>query len=600
MLLVGQKGVGKTSLIKRLIEDKFDFDEPKTEGIDIRRWDVSVNNQKFRLNIWDFGGQEIMHATHQFFLTKRSLYLLILNARQDERDNRIEYWLKLIKSFGGDSPIIIVVNKCDLEMPDVSHKRLQDKYPAIKAIVNTSCKTRQGLQELSELIIEEVGQLKHIYEELPINWFAVKSHLEEIRADYISYQQYKELCQSHGISDERNQATLINFLHDLGVVLNFREDLRLQDTNILNPKWVTNGVYYILNNNLLFQAKGVLDQEMLAQILDHPEYPLDKQLFIMNMMRKFELCFDFEFQDKRFLIPDLLPQEELYTGDWVPTDCLGFQYHYDILPGNIMSRFIVRSNQLIHQNTYWRNGVLLSRNQNKALVKADREDCKTYIQINGPAGTRREFLAIIRAEFDHIHRTISKLEVKEKVPLTDHPNIVVDYQHLITLEQIGETSFIPEGMNERVTIKQLLDGIIPERKRQKQQKGHIAQEKVEPPQKVPVPISSSKAEVVKELTKIKNRLDLNAEKYTRRLLWLYFGLLAITWIGLGILTYQFGWNNMEPWTYFIGGIPTLGSYIYFAIIQRELSPQAIYNQIIETKKRKLLLAAELNGQKWPE
>jgi hypothetical protein len=105
---------------------------------------------------------------------------------------------------------------------------------------------------------------------------------------------------------------------------------------------------------------------------------------------------------------------------------------------------------------------------------------------------------------------------------------------------------------------------------------------------------------VKELTKIKNRLDLNAEKYTRRLLWLYFGLLAITWIGLGILTYQFGWNNMEPWTYFIGGIPTLGSYIYFAIIQRELSPQAIYNQIIETKKRKLLLAAELNGQKWPE
>jgi len=75
--IVGQGSVGKTSLVKRILTNAFDVNETKTEGIAINHW--QVNNQseienkqsKIKLNIWDFGGQEIMHATHQFFLTKR-------------------------------------------------------------------------------------------------------------------------------------------------------------------------------------------------------------------------------------------------------------------------------------------------------------------------------------------------------------------------------------------------------------------------------------------------------------------------------------------------------------------------------------------------
>jgi GTPase SAR1 family protein len=76
VLLLGQGAVGKTSLVKRLTTNTFDPNEAKTEGIDIHRWQVNVDKEEIYLNIWDFGGQEIMHATHQFFLTKRSLYLL--------------------------------------------------------------------------------------------------------------------------------------------------------------------------------------------------------------------------------------------------------------------------------------------------------------------------------------------------------------------------------------------------------------------------------------------------------------------------------------------------------------------------------------------
>jgi len=105
LLLIGQGNVGKTSLIERLIRNKYDKNQPQTDGLNVETWNIQVNTKEIRLNVWDFGGQEIYHATHQFFLTKRSLYLLVCNCRTSEEENRIEYWLKLIESFGGQSPV---------------------------------------------------------------------------------------------------------------------------------------------------------------------------------------------------------------------------------------------------------------------------------------------------------------------------------------------------------------------------------------------------------------------------------------------------------------------------------------------------------------
>ncbi len=56
-------GVGKTSLVNRLLYNTYNDAESKTEGINVEKWQVAINNQQIRLNIWDFGGQEIMHAT---------------------------------------------------------------------------------------------------------------------------------------------------------------------------------------------------------------------------------------------------------------------------------------------------------------------------------------------------------------------------------------------------------------------------------------------------------------------------------------------------------------------------------------------------------
>jgi internalin A len=480
ILLVGQGSVGKTSLVQQILHGTFDQDQTKTEGISINQWQVTGSEKReikgqyqiinpkseLKLNIWDFGGQEIMHATHQFFLTKRSLYLLVLNARQTQEENRVEYWLKIIQSFGGDSPVIIVGNQVDEHPFDIDKTGLQKKYPNIVGIIETSAKTGAGIETLKAEIAKQVDTMPHVRDLLPETWFTVKSKLEELgrNKNFITQDEYLGLCDTHDVTDETSQHTLIGFLHDLGVVLHFQDDPRLEALGILNPQWVTNGVYKILNSHELFQNQGMLTLPMLNRILNLPEYPSNKRLFIVDMMKKFELCYDIE-SDKSFLVPDLLPKDEIYTGEW--QDALAFQVHYNVLPSSIITRFIVRMNAFIHKNAIWRSGVVLKRGDNTALVKADTEDRKIYIWVSGNEDTRRDLLAMIRGEFDAIHKTIIKIEATEKVPLPNAPEAdPVDLTFLQQLASEGRES-LPVQVGNRIIdliVKEALSQIEKEGK----------------------------------------------------------------------------------------------------------------------------------------
>lgn len=472
VVIVGQGSVGKTSLVQRIINQSFNPFETKTDGISISRWEIDDTqaqadvtdtnpiNSKIRLNLWDFGGQEIMHATHQFFLTKRSLYLLILDARLSQEENRVEYWLKIIQSFGSDSPIIIVGNKVDQHPLDIDRTGLRSKYPNILAILETSAAENIGIETLKEEIAKQVDVLPHVRDLLPETWFTIKNQLEILggKKNYFTHDEYLSLCRRYGVSDEVNQRTLIGFLHDLGVVLHFQDDPRLEALGILNPTWVTNGVYKILNSHILFQNKGILTVAMLDEILNQPEYPRDKRLFIIDMMRKFELCFDIE-SEKTFLVPDLLPKDEPITGDW--SDALAFQYHYNVLPSSIITRLIVRMQSFVHQATAWRSGTVLISKSNSALVKSDYEDRSITILVRGEQTTRRDFLSMIRGAFQGIHKTIAKLEVTAKVPHPEYPKLILDYEELLEFERKGLTEFPRKIYNQIVicNVKNLLAGV---------------------------------------------------------------------------------------------------------------------------------------------
>ncbi len=477
LLLVGQGSVGKTSLINRLLNNKFDSNESQTDGLEIHDWKIHVNSKDIRLNVWDFGGQEIYHATHQFFLTKRSLYLLVCNCRTNEKDNCLEDWLKLIKSFGGSSPVIIVGNKKDEQPLDINRRALREKYPNVKAILSTSCQSGDGINKLKKAIETEVSQLKEVYDLLPFTWFEVKEQLEAMDQDFIKYSQYERLCEDQNIPEDHNQEQLIRLLHNLGLVLNYSDHPILSNTNVLNPDWVTAGIYALFSDDeLKTKTKGILQPKDLSRILDAKRYPPSRHYYLIELLKEFQLGFELPNcpKEKRFLLPGLLPKEEPRNTN-LDGETLEFQYHYKVLPASVLSRFIVLMHEKIHEQTYWRSGVMLAYKDgdetfNLARIKADPEDKKVFISVDGRESTRRIFLSLIRDTFATIHSAFADPEdVTEWVPVPEHPNHPpLDYKELLGLEAMGEREYPIGKLRIKVDLRQLLDGYEPIDKRQAQ------------------------------------------------------------------------------------------------------------------------------------
>ena len=447
VILVGFGNVGKTSLVSRLTRDYFKKGEAQTEGIAITPWEIILNgNESIRLNVWDFGGQEIMHSTHQFFLTERTLYLLVLNGRQGHEDADAEYWLELLASSADDSPVIIVLNKIKERHFDLNRRALRQKYPNnIKKFVETDCEDNTGLPELRHLVETEVDALPDVRSLFPGEWFRIKNRLAAMPADhidYIDYRRYIELCAECGETNPESQDRLARFLHALGIALNYKDDPRLRDTNILNPNWLTGGVYAILNDSGLATRYGNLTHTDLDAILDPARYPRDRHNFLLDIMRKFELCFRYpEANDSedRFLLPQLLGKEQPEeAAAFDPRHCLNFQYRYPILPEGIVPRFIVRTHPLSAKTPElrWRSGVILNFEGNRALVKGDRQAKTVTINIDGPAPGRRNLLAIIRSDFERIHADF-EFDPQEIVPLAEHPGGFVPYRLLLDLKRQG-------------------------------------------------------------------------------------------------------------------------------------------------------------------
>ncbi|HZH90291.1 MAG TPA: COR domain-containing protein [Pyrinomonadaceae bacterium] len=466
MLVVGDGKVGKSSVVEQLLYGTFNPQKETTLGVEINdemkvvQSEVKGEGEPVKLNIWDFGGQEIQHSTHQFFLTTRSLYLLVVDARKGDQISNIEYWLKLIESFGGDSPILVVINQIDQlkgQRPlNLDRKGLQDKYN-IRDFVETSCATGEGIEQLNASIAREV-EMKHVRDIWPREWLAVKRRLKDIQEDYIPVEKYLEICGQENLNDEDIRRSLLGLLHDLGVIIRFPGD-----TQVLNPRWVTQGVYGLLTSAELVKSQGQFDLKEVGKILASlpdakSHYPSHTHRRLIDVMRHFELCFEFTDRPNHYLIPRHLHDTELDIL-WDDADALKFHYHYvETLPDSIISRFIVRMNQYITKQYYWKNGVFLHSGENRAKIKADLVDRKIFISIIGKEQTRRAFLAVIRSAFDEINSNF-KITIKQMIPVPGAQNTLVSYQELLVHEDMNEAEIVIPELRKKFPVRELLDGV---------------------------------------------------------------------------------------------------------------------------------------------
>ncbi|NJL60049.1 MAG: hypothetical protein HC887_10835 [Desulfobacteraceae bacterium] len=264
MLIIGEPGAGKTTMARKMEDSCCDLpkEDDTTKGIEVKEYYFSLQkedfksfknpekleNRKFRLNLWDFGGQEIYRATHRFFLSKRSLYALVADSRNEDTD--FNYWLHITEMFGGDSPLLIVLNEKHQRKRNLDTSAMRNRFANISEVLDVDFAEddRTRLNRLERAVRYYVSRLPHIGSLVPSKWAVIRDALENDTRNTISLQDYLQICKNNSISRTEDALVLSQYFHDIGVFLHFQEDDLLQKTIFLKPIWVTESVYKIFDH----------------------------------------------------------------------------------------------------------------------------------------------------------------------------------------------------------------------------------------------------------------------------------------------------------------------------------------------------------------
>ena len=297
LVLVGRGGAGKTSLVERLVWNTFNEHQKETRGVALCDWWITdCPGGAVLAHVWDFAGQVITHSMHQFFLSARTAYVLVLTGRENSEREDADYWLRLIAAYGTDPegkgpPVIVALNKWDdagSAHPAIDRNRLRERYPFIVGFVETDCATPTGIQELRKLLCGTLDALPWVRAGFPEEYRRVKERLQAQPDPHLAYDAYRKLCGECGVPDETKQDLLAKNLHALGVALNFRKDERLRFASVLKPHWLTENVYALVRHA---EAKhGVLLRKELPSVLSKEKDEAIRQ-FLVEMMVRFELAY---------------------------------------------------------------------------------------------------------------------------------------------------------------------------------------------------------------------------------------------------------------------------------------------------------------------
>jgi hypothetical protein len=433
LLLVGQGRAGKTTLKRKLQNPNADMPAPGdiTRGIDIIRLDEKMpqTGEALRINVWDFGGQDIQYYAHQFFLTGNSLYALVTNERIQD-SVYLPYWLNIIEMLGKKSPVLLIQNK------DAGHCQALRDEAAIRArfanvhnrVYQTDLSqapTEAEFAALRQEIIHQAALLPHIERDYLASFAALRTQLEQ-EADrgshYLRWEAYLKLMPD--LSEEL-LGDYANSLTSLGVCQYFPHDALLREYLFLRPKWIIDALFTLLLDPLMETQRGHFNENDTRTIWQGKEYQGMHPLLV-RMMEEFELCYRVEGNGRTYILPQRLPSERDTYG-WHEDDDTTIRYEYKFMPKGILTRLICRLHPRIETDPergqrVWCDAVIFALPDNKGRVFAREVFSENVIELRAAGHKREDILGEIIRTMDDINRDgkYDNLKVEKLLPCPCH------------------------------------------------------------------------------------------------------------------------------------------------------------------------------------
>lgn len=473
MLILGDAGAGKTTLARK-VEDPDaappDAVEDTTKGIEVKKLELTGASPAFTMHIWDFGGQEVYHATHRFFLTKKSLYVLLCDGRKEEQ---FDYWLQMQEIYGQDSRLILVVNQKGEMQPTLPMSDLRRDYPNVqegKPTVVNLVADRGGAVSLRRQIERTIRNLPQFErgEQVPKKWVAIRRRLEEIDADHIPISEFRKICIQEGIKEKEKQDYLLDFLHDLGAFLHFKDVAGLNKMVILRPAWATSAVYSVLDHTRKKGDNGHFTRADLDLVWHCAEYE-DYFEELLLLMEKFELCYRAPDQEGLYIVPSLLPDDPPAGYEWNNSAVLQVHYQYTFMPKDIIARLIVRQHHLLESPpVMWKRGAVFSGQGVRVEAVESYRDKRITIRTDSGGRKAQELLGAIARDIDAINRGFhfnERMKVEQKIPChcAVCKGLSTPYyfsrSNLDKAERAGQPVQCQESFT-MVNVRELLDGVF--------------------------------------------------------------------------------------------------------------------------------------------
>lgn len=167
ILIVGESGVGKSSLLLRFTDDTFDPDIGATIGVDFKVKTITVDGNNAKLAIWDTAGQERFRTLTPSYYRGAQGVILVYDTSSRETFDKLEEWLTEVEMYSTKKDIIkmLVGNKIDKEGREVDRKQgLQFARRHAMLFIEASARTREGVQLAFEELVEKIIQTPGLWE----------------------------------------------------------------------------------------------------------------------------------------------------------------------------------------------------------------------------------------------------------------------------------------------------------------------------------------------------------------------------------------------------------------------------------------------------
>ena len=481
VIFLGDGGVGKSLTVQRLLaEGDFpeNFDGDATPGISITSKKYNINEKTVLVHFWDFGGQEILHSMHRMFLTKRTLYVVLVNARDNTQDERARYWLHNIKSFADNSPILLVLNQIDQNMSaSVNEIALRELYPQMGEIVKLSAKNyspQEFVDIFENTLLNEIFRMPSINEPFLPSWNLLKTKLQHMSKNYINANEYILLSEECGVEKSENvRSSLLDWFSDLGVSFCYRDSSALSNYMVLRPDWITNAIYIILFNSAGKVKNGLIKHETIHQML-HPAgsnyvqpksvlqdvvYTVEETEYVLGVIRKFRLSY--RLDDETEFIPMLCERNEKPIAALFSNSERILEFHmlYTYLPNNVIHRLMVEMRSHLDIDNVWLSGAIFAQDDIglSALVKIEDNTLKIYVKSENTLHPANTYLNIIKTTIERINKSLGLHTTGNMVYRKDGKVESFDYEYLIDSYEHGNKQIYSRVFKKNLKILDILD-----------------------------------------------------------------------------------------------------------------------------------------------